>query len=91
MLSFFYCFINTESERSGPLDTLPEGKLAENNNEKNGSTKAGIRERATTTEWKPSAVLDKDVVGAMEAIEGSIFLLCTFFLINFFLPFFVDS
>lgn len=46
----------TESERSGPLDTLLEGKETERERER--------------SDWRPSAVLDKDVVSAMEAIEG---------------------
>lgn len=52
----------SESERSGTLDTLPEGKQVYSGSQ---STY-----RKVYPDWKPSATLDKtDVVGAMEAVE----------------------
>ncbi|XP_023310886.1 inverted formin-2 [Anoplophora glabripennis] len=54
--------MDSESERSSTLDTLPEGKQVYSGSQSNY--------RKVFPDWKPSSTIDKmDVVGAMEAVE----------------------
>ncbi|KAJ8918956.1 hypothetical protein NQ315_016858 [Exocentrus adspersus] len=54
--------MDSESERSSTLDTLPEGKQVYSGSQSNY--------RKVFPDWKPSSTIDNtDVVGAMEAVE----------------------
>ncbi|XP_030750836.1 inverted formin-2 [Sitophilus oryzae] len=54
--------LDSESERSGALDTLPEGRQVYSGSQSNY--------RKTNPSWKPSSTLDNmDIVGAIETVE----------------------